>query len=202
MQFPYFYTFTLRSPLSIAELKTALQTSSAPGWQPRSGAAPSVIGPAFDARYAPHVADTSLRKYQLLKLLDPATGARLYPKCYLRAEEQGTWCRVELKFRPVLFFSIFMTIWTSGMLFGTLGIASETLLHHPSQAPVLLVLTPFYFGFWFFHRVTYSGLIPPYLQRLRELLHATAPDGPLPPAGSSRPQPALPAPPASPTYAP
>ena len=200
MKLPYYYTFTLHSPLSIVELKAALVAGSAPGWQPR-GSAPAVA-PGFDARYAPHVADTSLRKYQLLKLLDPATGARLYPKCYLRAEERGTYCRVRVKFRPVLFLSVFMTIWSSGVLLATFSIGSDTLLHHPEQAGALLLLLPFYLMFWFFHRATFSSLVPAYLQQLRELLAATDAGGPLPTARRSRQSDGLARPGSGPAFAP
>ena len=161
MKLPYYYTFTLHSPLAISDIKAALLANSASGWRPRGGSAPAAVG--FDARYAPHVADTSLRKYQLLKLLDPATGARLYPKCYLRAEEQGPWCEVHLKFRPVIFLSIFMTIWSSGVLLATANIGTDTLLHHPADAGVLLLFIPFYAVFWFFHWATYSSMVPKYL---------------------------------------
>jgi hypothetical protein len=200
MKLPYYYTFTLHSPLSIAELKAALLANSAPGWQPRATAKPTAAG--FDARYAPHVADTSLRKYQLLKVVDPATGARLYPKCYLRAEERGTYCRVQLKFRPVLFLSIFMTIWSSGVLLATFGIGSETLRHHPEQAGFLLIFLPFYLGFWFFHWATFSSLVPAYRQRLCEILAATDADGPLPLPGRRPQPPGLARPGTGPTFAP
>ena len=200
MKLPYYYTFTLHSSLSIGELKAALVASSAPGWKPRNPAPPAVAD--FDARYAPHVADTSLRKYQLLKLLDPATGGRLYPKCYLRAEERGTYCRVQLKFRPVLFLSVFMTIWSSGVLLATFGIGSDTLRHHPEQAGALLILLPFYLVFWFFHRVTFSSLVPVYLQRLREVLIANDASGSLPPARPGTRPPAVARPGSGPNFAP
>lgn len=200
MKLPYYYTFTLHSSLSIGELRAALVANSALGWKPRGTAPPRPAG--FDARYAPHVADTSMRKYQLLKLLDPTTGGRLYPKCYLRAEERGTYCRVELKFRPVLFLSIFMTIWSSGVLLATFGIGSDTLLHHPEQAGFLLIFLPFYLVFWFFHRVTFSSLVPVYLERLREVLAATDAGGPLPPARPGFGPPAVARPDAGPTFAP
>lgn len=200
MKLPYYYTFTLHSSLSIGELKAALVANSAPGWQPRHPAPPIAAG--FDTRYAPHVADTSMRKYQMLKLLDPATGGRLYPKCYLRAEERGTYCRVELKFRPVLFLSVFMTIWSSGVLLATFGIGSDTLQHHPEQAGFLLIFLPFYLGFWFFHWATFSSLVPAYLQRLREVLVANDAGGPLPIAGHRQQPSELARPGSGPTFAP
>lgn len=200
MKLPYYYTFTLHSPLSIGEITAVLLANSYSGWRPRGPAQPVAAG--FDARYAPQVADTSMRKYQLLMLLNPATGGRLHPKCYLRAEERGTYCRVQLKFRPVLFFSIFMTIWSSGVLLATFGIGFSMLQNHPVRAGALLVLLPFHLIFWLFHWATFSSLVPAYRQRLCEILAATDADGQLPVAGHRQRPDLRPWPGSGPNFAP
>ena len=184
MKLPYYYTFTLHSPLSIGELRAALVANSDSDWKPRKVA--TALNPDFDVRYAPRLADVSLRKYQKLEVLDPVKGGQLYPNCYLRAEERGTYCRIELKFRPFVLYSIFMAIWTTGMLVGSISISVETLLHRPlKEALYLVIFVPFYAFFWLFHWATYSSEIPKYMQRLREILVATDADGPLPLAKAS-----------------
>lgn len=176
MQIPYFYTYTLYTTLSIKEIRAKLVANSDPGWKPRKASPPAHL--SLEERHAPQLDDGSLRRYQQLEVLDWGAGGAMYPNCFLKAEDQGTYCRVKLKFRPFVLYSIFMAIWTTGMLFGSISVTIETLLHRPLKEMLFLVIfIPFYAGFWLFHRVTYSSLLPKYLTRMRGVLSAVEPTG-------------------------
>ena len=188
MKLPYYYTFTLHSPLSIKEIRARLVASSDPAWKPRKMAPPAHL--SLEMRHAPRMDDGGMRKYQKLEVRDwGRKGGTFYPNCFLRAEDRGSYCLVKLKFRPFVLYSIFMAIWTTGMLVGSISIGVETLLHRPLREALFLVMfVPFYAGFWFFHWATYSSEIPKYMKRLREILAVPDDEDPVPPAGQ-RPQP-------------
>ena len=173
MKIPYHYTATLRTRLTVEQLKTIINTNSEPDWKQAFKLKNDLTAPGLDWRYVPTVEDKSLKKYRLLQLSEAATGLPAYPLCYLKIEDTGTYRLVRVKLRPVRFISIFMTIWGSGVLFATYQFLTLPFITGKlSDAVGILFLAPFHLAFWFFHKVGFADDANRYLRFLKEALQA------------------------------
>jgi hypothetical protein len=173
MTLPYYYTTTLRARLSNTQIASALRANSVDGLQNLAKLKKEVAWNRTDVRYTPEESDDTWKKYRLVKLADAATGARLFPKCYFKMEDIGAYRLVQLKFRPVLFISIFMTIWSSGVLLATYAFLTLPFKTGKfSDAVGILLMLPFHLAFWFFHKVIFKDGAKESVLLLKRILQA------------------------------
>lgn len=158
MTLPFYWTTTLKTNLSAAEIRARLGKNSA-------------LPPAP----AQH---PDLSDYQSLKLVDAASGERFPTVCFGRMEEVGAYRLLHVRLRVVRFILIFMSVWLFGVVFATGGILLDSLARRNLQDALItpVALSPFYLGFWGIEKVGFRNEAAKTLAFLRLLLRAHEPD--------------------------
>jgi hypothetical protein len=91
--------------------------------------------------------------FKLYRILDGERNS-FNPLCFGKLYQVGNDRFIKLTFRSAIFVLIFMFIWTSGVVFGTLAIFIGSINDGKYEDALLtpIMLSPFYLGLWFFHR--------------------------------------------------
>jgi len=162
MRLPFYFTTSVTTKLSDEQVKAVLYDNSITdnGKTSKDKKVTAWNKEQFEGTQKNYLyrARIKQKNFKLYRIPEDSVGGKpsnsFNPLCFGKIYQRSDGCTIKLTFRSAIFVLFFMAIWTSGALFGILGIFIHSLNQSKYQDALLALVfaVPFCLGFWLFDK--------------------------------------------------